>query len=148
MSFGGRFYLDSNTIISMVEFHAVLTDGQRAFVEAMDAGHLAAFSSEIALSECLVMPFRKRSGAAVEAMLHLLDGRRSLPLVAANRAVMIEAARIRAFRSMKLPDAIHLACASYAGCTVFVSADKRLEPPAPMHRIAFDDIDCLNEGPP
>jgi predicted nucleic acid-binding protein len=147
VAFDGRLYLDTNTIISMVEFHGSLTAGQKAFVEAMDAGALEAVSSEIALSECLVMPLRERDGAALEAILTFLDGRSILPLVTADRGVMIEAAKIRAARSMKLPDAIHLACASFAECTIVVSADRRLTPPAPMHRISFDEIDALMSGP-
>ena len=135
-----RYYLDSNTVIAMIETSRALSAGQSAFIEGIDAGTIEAVSSEIALAECLVRPFREGDAKAAGALLEFLDDRPTLPLIRANRDAMVAAARHRAFSSMKLPDAIHVACADLAGCTVFVSADQRIRLPDTMRRVSIEEI--------
>ena len=135
-----RFYLDANTVIAIVERNFALTPSQRTFLEGIDEGKIMAMSSDISLGECLVRPIRSGDSNAIASILDFLDDRPNLPLVGMSRDVMIKAAEIRALTSAKLPDAIQVACASLAGCTVFVSADKRLRLPKSMQRVAFDDL--------
>lgn len=143
-----RYYLDANTVIAIVEGVDELGPAQRTFLKSVDDGAVPAVSSEMTLAECLVRPFRERDGAAIATMLDFLDGRPTLPLVPLSRDVMIMAARIRAETAVKLPDAIHLACAIDAGCTVFVSADKRLQMIGDLRRASFDDLGPFEDGTP
>ena len=136
-----RYYLDANTVIAIVESGHSLNAAQHSFLENVDAGRVFATSSEIALAECLVKPFRDLDAAAISSLLDFLNGRRTLPLVPLSRGVMIKAAQVRAATDAKLPDAIHIACAVDAECTVFLSSDKRLRTPNPMRRLAFDDLE-------
>ena len=53
-----RFYLDSNTIIVIVERQSAFTPAQERFLKAVDAGEIRVFSSGVALAECLVKPIR------------------------------------------------------------------------------------------
>jgi predicted nucleic acid-binding protein len=145
---GGRYYLDANTVIAIVEGVDDLHPAQRTFLRSIDEGAVLAVSSEMTLSECLVRPFRERDGAAIAIMLDFLNGRRTLPLVPLSRDVMIMAAKIRAETTAKLPDAIHLACALDAGCTVFISADKRLPMIGDLRRASFDDVGPFEEPSP
>ncbi|MEF2550943.1 type II toxin-antitoxin system VapC family toxin [Aurantimonas sp. A2-1-M11] len=135
-----RYYLDANTVIAIVEGGYTLNAAQRSFLENVDAGRVFAASSEIALAECLVKPFRILDATAISSILEFLNGRRTLPLVPLSRGVMIKAAQVRAVTDAKMPDAIHIACAADAECTVFLSSDKRLRVPAPMRRIGFDEL--------
>lgn len=135
-----RFYLDANTIIAIIERNRPFTPSQRAFMSGIDAGRVVAMSSDIALAECLVGPLRNGDRDAVESILEFFDDRPTFPVMTMSRSVMIKAAEIRALTLAKLPDALHIACAFIAGCTVVVSADKRLRMPRTMRRIAFDDL--------
>nr|WP_256477806.1 PIN domain-containing protein [Aurantimonas marianensis] len=140
-----RYYLDANTVIAIVECGQTLNAAQHSFLASVDAGRVFATSSEMALSECLVKPFRDLDTAAISTLLDFLNGRRTLPLVPLSRGVMIKAAQVRAATDAKLPDAIHIACAIDAECTVFLSSDRRVRMPGIMRRIAFDDLEFGQE---
>jgi predicted nucleic acid-binding protein len=135
-----RFYLDANTVIAIVERNSAFTTSQRHFLEGIDEGRINAVSSDIAMSECLVRPIRDANRNAIQSFLEFFDDRPTLPLIGMSRDVMIKAAELRALTLAKLPDAIHIACALLAGCTVFLSADQRLHLPKTMRRVAFDDL--------
>ena len=49
-------------------------------------------------------------------------------MVPITRALLIEAARLRASSRLKLPDAIHLATALQYECPVFLTNDTRIRP--------------------
>lgn len=135
-----RFYLDSNTIIAIVERQSAFTPAQERFLKAVDAGEIRVFSSGVALAEYLVKPIRDGDRVRLGALLRFFEDERTLPLVPADRGIFVRAAELRALDYLQLPDAIHVACAIRAGCDVFLSADRRLRMPDTMRRIAFDDL--------
>jgi predicted nucleic acid-binding protein len=135
-----RYYLDSNTVMAILESNVPFGAAQKAFLVGMDEGTLACFSSELTLAECLVKPLRDMDSARVDAVLAFLDDRSELPLLKANRAVFVSAAHVRAQARLKLPDAMHVAIADMNGCTVFVTADKNIRLPSSMRRVSFDDL--------
>ena len=137
---GERLYLDTNTIIGLIERSTPLEVGQRALMTEIGSHAIFAITSEIAVAECIVRPLRDRDVTLVEAYLRFIDGQLSHAPMQIDRQTILAAARLRADTAMKLPDAIHVACAQIAGCTVFVSADQRLHVPASMRRVSFDDI--------
>ncbi len=136
-----RHYLDSNTIIAIIERPFEFTPAQERYLKAIDAGRILAFSSEIALTECLVKPIRDGEQNRIETVLKFFGDVRTLPLVPMNRSVFLRAAELRALDYLQLPDAIHVACAVLAQCDVFVSADRRIRVPKSTRRIAFDDLE-------
>ncbi|MBP0615869.1 type II toxin-antitoxin system VapC family toxin [Jiella mangrovi] len=137
---GERLYLDSNTIIGLIERSKPLERAQKELMTAIGSRSTFAVTSEIAVAECIVRPLRDGDENLVHAYLRFIDGKLSQAPVQIDRQTILAAARLRADTSMKLPDALHVACAEVAGCTVFVSADQRLHVPAPMRRVSFDDI--------
>ena len=136
-----RYYLDSNTIIAILERSIRFTPTQERFLKAIDAGRITAFSSEIALTECLVKPIRDGEQIRIQTVMRFFDDEQTLPLVPTDRGVFLKAAELRALDYLHLPDAIHVACAMRAQCEVFVSADRRVRVPKAMRRISFDDLD-------
>ena len=72
-----RFYLDSNTIIAIVERQSAFTPAQERFLKAVDAGDISVFSSGVALAECLVKPIR--DGDRVRDVFLSADGRLRMP---------------------------------------------------------------------
>lgn len=119
-------YLDTNVIISVVEGTQGLSEPQRAFLLGLDDGSSKALTSELTLAECLVKPLADRNANAVQTFSLLLDNRPTLQVTPITRDVLLKAARLRAEAGMKLADAIHMATASLAGCSAFVTDDRRI----------------------
>ena len=126
---GQRIYLDTNIIVYAVEEPVPLTKGQAALFDAIDEGSVHAFTSELALAECLVHPFAINDTSLASAYERFLGGETELELVPLDRHILIAAAHIRALTKTKLPDAIHVASAMSMGATIFLTADRRIKGP-------------------
>jgi predicted nucleic acid-binding protein len=137
---GDRFYFDTNVIVSTVEQSSIFGQPHFHFIERLDAREIEAVTSELSLAECLVKPLRDRAGDLVAAYLRFLDNRPSLPVLPIDRDVLLGAARIRATLETKLPDAIHIATAIRAECSIFLTNDKRLRVPAGLRVVLWENI--------
>jgi predicted nucleic acid-binding protein len=126
---GRRIYLDTNIIVYAVEEPVPLTKGQAALFDAIDDGSIQAFTSELALAECLVHPLAANDTRLASAYERFLGSETELELVPLDRHILIAAAHFRALTKMKLPDAIHVASAMSRGATVFLTADRRIKAP-------------------
>ena len=126
---GRRIYLDTNIIVYAVEEPVSLTRGQAALFNAIDEGSVHAFTSELALAECLAHPFAVNDAILASAYERFLGVETELELVQIDRQILISAAHIRALTKTKLPDAIHVASAMSVGATIFVTADRGIKPP-------------------
>jgi predicted nucleic acid-binding protein len=134
-----RFYVDTNVVIAIIELPNALSAAQSSFIEEVDRGRNKAITSELTLAECLVKPMADRNADVIAAYLTFLDGRSELPVLPVSRAILLEAARLRAETGVKLPDAIHLATAYAANCDVFLTSDRRVRVPANNIRVWFWD---------
>lgn len=123
---GRRAYLDANVFIYAVEayppFAAWLTD----LFAYIDRAEIAAVTSEMTLAELLVAPLRENNPAKEAACLAIIQERPGLAVHPVDRDVLVEAARIRASGSLKLPDAIHVASAIQSDCDILITNDRRL----------------------
>lgn len=132
MALRPRYYLDTNVVISVVEAMGPLAQAQKRFIAGIDGTTIKAMTSELTLAECLVKPFADKNAAAVAAYLSFLNGRPNLPVLPITRHILIVAARRRTELGVKLPDAIHIASAEAAGCSVFLTNDRRIRLPDGM----------------
>ncbi|MBB4003536.1 type II toxin-antitoxin system VapC family toxin [Aurantimonas endophytica] len=139
---GPTIYLDTNVLIALVEPVAPLTPNQRVFVEQIDAGALIAVTSEIALAECLVKPLTDAVAHTVRAYYALFASQSWLAVMSVSRAVLVEAAALRAAHRMALPDAIHVASARLAEASAFVTDDRRLPVPA-VEKLGWSDMPVI-----
>jgi predicted nucleic acid-binding protein len=64
----------------------------------------------------------------------------SSELTLAEVLVLSTGAALRARRELRLPDALHLASATAAGCDLVVTADVRLRPEPPLALLPVDSI--------
>jgi predicted nucleic acid-binding protein len=135
-----RYYLDTNVVISIVEAAGRLAETQTRLVAGIDGATIEALTSELTLAECLVKPFADKNATAVEAYLLFLNGRRNLPVMPINRHILTVAARLRTELSVKLPDAIHIATAEAADCTVFLTNDRGIRLPERMKLKLWNEI--------
>lgn len=126
-----RLYIDANVLIISVESDS---DAARQCEAALGlaASNAELVTSEITLSEVLVGAFRSRNVALEKLYRMLFDRPDLLSVIATDRAVMIEAARLRGVSRMKLPDAIHVATARLSSCDAIASFDRDLYVPPPL----------------
>jgi predicted nucleic acid-binding protein len=126
-----RLYIDANVLITSFEGDspAAREGGAGLDLAAHDAELV---TSEITLSEVLVAPFRSAKSVLEGLYRALFERPDLLTVIAANRTVMIEAARLRAVSRMKLPDAIHVATARVSSCGALASFDRDLFVPPPI----------------
>lgn len=68
---------------------------------------------------------------AVEGFTEHADFTAAL-FAAIDRAILIEAARLRSSLRIRLPNAIHVATAMLAACELFLTNDQRIRTPDPL----------------
>jgi predicted nucleic acid-binding protein len=118
-----RVYLDANVLIRMMERTDAAADASARLFSIAERGKLKLVTSELSLSEVLVGPIAKADPLLEKAYLDLLTDE---PLIELCRAMLIEAARIRARSKAPLADCLHVACAELSGCRLILSYDRRL----------------------
>lgn len=119
---GRSVCLDTNVFIYAVEQTAPYAAALHPVFEDVARGRTRATTSEIALAETLVKPFRTLDARLQLAFEDALSAP-GLTVVPVSRAVLFEAARLRAAFRLKLPDTIHAATAQLAGCDVLLTND-------------------------
>jgi predicted nucleic acid-binding protein len=126
-----RVYLDSNVFIAAYESRGARSDHAWWILDAIEANEFMAVSSELTLAEVLVRPLQEGDAELADRYREILVGEDNFSVPQVSRDVLIEAAMLRSFaRSLKLPDAIHVATARLHSCRFIVSDDRRL-PVAP-----------------
>jgi predicted nucleic acid-binding protein len=124
---GARVYLDANVFISAYEARGARSDHAWWILDAIEDGEFGAVTSELTLAELLVGPIRDGDDILVNDYQAVLTSGEALAVVAVDRKTLIEAALLRTMRrSLRLPDAIHVATARLNGCRYLVSDDRRL----------------------
>lgn len=143
-------YLDANLFVQALEGMNALSETCWRLLESGDRGKNSLFTSELTLAEVLVKPLERYEATLAQRDLDLIQPRAGLVVAPIDRSTLILAAHIRKDalirdRSVKLPDAIHLATAERNCCEVIVSGDKRLEPVKASRRIPLlvDKLETL-----
>lgn len=122
----GPVALDTAAFIYLIEEHDEYLPVIEPVFAAIDAGRLAAATSALTLLEVLAVPLRHGDVALARRYETLLSRGRGLTLVDVSRAVLRDAAALRAVTGMRTPDAIQVATALQAGCTAFLTNDRAL----------------------
>lgn len=92
----------------------------------IDAGERTAITSQPTLAELLVKPLQMGQAQSQRAYLETLQSGTTLTIAPISRAILIDAARLRAQQpALELPDAIHAATALACDASVFVTNDAR-----------------------
>lgn len=120
---GQKVYLDTNTFIYALEGFSAFRSPLIQRFDLIEDGHVTAVTSELTLAELLVKPLRDGNEVLQRRYQQLLAGSDVLQVVPIARSILVSAARVRAGNGYKLPDAIHIATASYCQCTCFLTND-------------------------
>ena len=116
----GVIYLDSCIVIYDVEQNPVWSP---IVLAAMAKVTSPLAISPLVKAECLVRPIRD---GAIDLERVCLAAFGRLVTLDMPEPVFLEAARLRARHKLKMPDALHLACAVHHGCSSFWTGDGRL----------------------
>ncbi len=119
----GLVYLDTDALIYSVEKIAPYAALLQPLWEAAHRGIFQIVSSELALLEVLVKPLQLGDVTLVQIYRSLLTTAQETRLIPINRAIIENAANLRATTGIKTPDAIHAAIAMREGVALFVSND-------------------------
>lgn len=101
---------------------------------AADAGELELVTSALTLLEVLIIPYRAGNMALAQRYEAALARGRGIRMVDLDRDHLRLAAQIRATTGAATPDALQLAASLAAGCSAFLTNDRRL-PAVPGLRI-------------
>lgn len=122
-----RVYLDANVFIAAYETQGARSDHAWWLLDAIEDGELLGVTSELTLAEILVRPFEEEDRDLVQSYQDIISSADCLEVPAVTRQVLLEAAMLRSMRrSLRLPDAIHVASARLNSCGYIVSDDRRL----------------------
>lgn len=120
-----RLFLDSNILIYLIEGHQTLGERVASLLENARRRGDTLVTSTFAMGEVLVKPTAE-GDTALLAKYETFFGASDLVLVPFGREVATMFAEVRSQNNISSPDAIHLACASWADVALFITHDKRL----------------------
>jgi predicted nucleic acid-binding protein len=122
-----RVYLDANVFIAAMENPGAHSDHAWWIIHAVDEGEIAAVTSEITLAEILVKPIELDDATLAAVYEKMIVSNAHFEVRPVQRDILMRAAQLRARRkSIRLPDAIHIATALASSCSFVISDDQRL----------------------
>lgn len=130
----GRIAVDTAIFIYFIEAASPWLAAITPLFRAADTGQRELVTSAATLLEVLVVPYRAGNEALATRYEALLTRSRGIRLIDLTRDQLRRAARLRALTGVRTPDALQLTAAHDAGCTAFVTNDRRL-PAMPGLRI-------------
>ena len=122
-----RIGIDTTVFIYALEHGSPFTPTAQFVLRLVEAGHVSAVASTLAIAELLVWPYRHGRSETSDGYFTLLTAYPNLALVAPSLEICRTAARLRGMSpSLKLADAVHLATGIASGATAFVTNDARI----------------------
>ncbi len=122
----GPVGVDTAAFIYFIEEHQNFLPVILPLFRQADQGKRDVVTSALTLLEVLVVPYRAGNRPLAERYEALLTRGRGVRLVDLSHDHLRAAAQLRAATGVKTPDAIQLVAAIGAGCTTFVTNDRRL----------------------
>jgi predicted nucleic acid-binding protein len=122
----GKVGVDTAIFIYFIEEAPAWLPIVRPLFIAAEAEQLELITSVVTLLEVLVIPYRANNAAVAARYETLLTRSRAIRLVDMTREQLRSAAQLRALTGIRTPDALQLSAARTAGCSAFVTNDRRL----------------------
>lgn len=121
-----RIYLDANVLIDLAQDQGRVGSLLQSIVikHPKEGRHPLFMTSELTFAEVLVWPYRDKVESLAKFYLQIRSGSYWLDVIPASFTMLARAAALRAtFKSLKLPDAIHLGTSRIANCSHFLTND-------------------------
>ena len=137
----GLVAVDTAPFVYLIEEHPRYLPAISPLFDEVAAGVRDIVTSALTLLEVLVVPLRAGDRGLAARYEALLTRSRGLRLVEIDRNQLLAAALLRARHGLRTPDALQLAAAASAGCSVFVTNDRRLPSLPGLRVVQLDDLD-------
>jgi predicted nucleic acid-binding protein len=134
---GKRVYFDTNVFIYLVEGYVDFETSLHDIRDSIHHQEAEIFTSELTLSEVLVVPFRSNNTEFVNIYRQFIEDSGAFNLIPTTREAYIRASLFRAQMRLKMADAIHVATAVECGSDIFVSNDTGLKVPKGMKLVGL-----------
>lgn len=120
----GPIALDTVIVIYFIEEHPDYIETLTPLFESIAEGRIKAVTSALTLLETLIIPLRTNNLSLAEQYEAILTHSHNFELVELTLPILRIAALIRATTKARTPDAIQLAAATHANCTIFLTNDR------------------------
>lgn len=122
----GRVGVDTAIFIYWIEEDPRFMPLVEPLFEEVAAGTREIVTSALTLLELLVVPYRAGNADLAQRYEELLTNSRGIAVIDLSRDQLRIAAQLRAATGVKTPDSLQLAAATSAGCTAFLTNDRRI----------------------
>ena len=129
---------DTPPLIYFVERHPTYVDMMRTIIQRVDTGTIAGYSSVVTLTEVLTLPKRLGNTTIEQAYRDVLLYSRHFTLISIDTAIAEQAAALRAYYTLRTPDALQIATALHAGCQGFLTNDIALRRVTSLRVLVLD----------
>jgi predicted nucleic acid-binding protein len=126
--------VDTVSFVYFIEEHPKFLPMILPLFREADEGKRSLVTSSLTLMEVLVVPYRAGNRALAQRYEALLTRGRGIRLIDLSHDQLRAAAQLRGATGVKTPDALQLVAAISAGCSTFLTNDRRL-PAIPGLRI-------------
>jgi predicted nucleic acid-binding protein len=130
----GPVGVDTVIFIYFIEEHPQFLQVIEPLFRDVDRGRIELITSALTLLEVLVVPYRRGDQLLASRYESILTRSRGVRIADISRDYLRAAAQLRAKTGVKTPDSLQLIAALAAGCTVFLTNDRKL-PTVPGMRI-------------
>jgi predicted nucleic acid-binding protein len=118
-------FVDTMVFAYLLDEHAVYADLAEVVLAAVESGSLCGVTSALTLAELLTGPARMGNLQAMREYELYLTNFPNLTIVPVDTALARSIAQTRAATGMRMPDAVQIAAASFAGVDVIIGNDKQ-----------------------
>lgn len=135
-----RVGIDNNVLIYLLEQPGPLAVKAGDLLDEIAVGGAEGVLATLALTEVCAGPARAGDPALVERYADELTSLENVSFVPLTADLAVDVAAMRGTRSMRLPDAIHLASARHSGATAFVTNDRRIRSLPNLEVVYLDEL--------
>lgn len=120
-----KVYFDTNPIIYFLEGSPAFANIVVSIFQAKQTLEFKAITGDLTLTELLVKPIKDNNLKLKQQVKSLFD-HDFIHLVEHQRSIFELCGELRAFHSLKIPDALHVATTIYYQADIFITADHKL----------------------
>jgi predicted nucleic acid-binding protein len=135
-----RILIDTSVWIHHFEQNSTFGEAAAYVIEQLEAGKFRGIASELTLLELIVKPLQLGRQDAADDYETRLSHFPNLELEPISRAILLEAAALRARYRLRTPDAIQLATAFKSGATLAITNDETWKLIAGIESLLLTDL--------
>ena len=135
-----RVLIDTSVWIYHFEEHSIFGEAAGRVIEELEGGRFRGIASELTLLEITVKPLQLGRQDAADDYETLLTYFPNLDLIPISRAILLDAAGLRARHRLRTPDAIQVATAFSSGATLAITNDEAWAHIAGIETLLLSDL--------